>query len=158
LGSNLFGALGIAYATLYPTLRVVGLEPSEIACAEARCAIDAAGLSDRVEIRCTFGQDLDEEAAFEAAYVAQMFIPDDAIDAVWRATARALVPGAWLTTGTIAIDGAEIGPSIARFRSAIWGGGVRRPPDVIAALERAGFTEIRALPGPGLVPILARRA
>lgn len=150
--------LGIAYATLFPTLRVVGLEPSEIACAEARCAIDAAGLADRVEVRRAFGQDLDEQAAFAAAYVAQMFIPDDAVDAVWRATARALAPGAWLTTGAIAIDGAELGPSLARFRSAIWGGGVRRATDVVAALERAGFTEIRTLPSPGMVPILARRA
>ena len=150
--------LGIAYATLYPTLRVVGLEPSEVGCAEARRAIDAAGLADRVEVRCAFGQDLDEVGTFAAAYVAQMFIPDDAVEAVWRATARALAPGAWLTTGVVAVDGAELAASIARFRSAIWGGGVRRPPEVIAALERAGFTEIMAMPSPGMVPIRARRA
>ena len=149
--------LGIAYATLYPTLHVVGLEPSEVACAEARRAIDAAGLAERIEVRRAFGQDLQEAGAFTAAYVAQMFIPDDAIDAVWRATAAALAPGAWLTTGTIAVDGSDAGAAVARFRSAIWGGGVRRAPEVIAALERAGFTEIRSMPGPGMVPILARR-
>jgi precorrin-6B methylase 2 len=150
--------LGIAYATLYPTLQVVGLEPSEVACAEARRAIDDAGLADRIEIRHAFGQELDESATFTAAYVAQMFIPDDAVDGVWRATARALAPGGWLTTATIAIDGADLAASLARFRSAIWGGGVRRAPAVLEALERAGFTELRAIQGPGMVPILARRA
>lgn len=149
--------LGIAYATLYPTLRVVGVEPSEVACAEARLAIGAAGLADRVEVRQAYGQDLDELAGFAGAYVAQMFIPDDAVDAVWRATARALTPGAWLTTGTIATDGPELAPAVARFRSAIWGGGVRRAQEVVAALERAGFTEVRAMQSPGMVPILARR-
>jgi hypothetical protein len=149
--------LGIGYATLYPALRVVGLEPSEIACAEARRAIDAAGLADRVEVRRAFGQDLDEEAAYAAAYVAQMFIPDDAVDAVWRATHRALQPGGWLMTGTVAVEGAALAPSLARLRSAIWGGGVRLAPAVSAALDRAGFVDIRALPGAGVVPILARR-
>lgn len=150
--------LGIAYATLYPSLHVVGIEPSEIACTEGHAAIKLAGLSDRVELRCTYGQDLQDEAVFAAAYVAQMFVPDVAIEDVWRATARALQPGAWLTTGTIAVDGAEIVPSIARFRSAVWGGGVRRATEVIAALERAGFTDVRALPGQAMIPILARRA
>ncbi len=150
--------LGIAFATLYPSLHVVGIEPSEVACAEGRAAITLAGLSERVELRCAYGQDLQDEAVFVSAYVAQMFVPDVAIDGVWRATARALQPGAWLTTGTIAIEGAELAPSIARFRSAVWGGGVRRAPDVIAALERAGFSDVRALPGQGMSPILARRA
>lgn len=150
------GGVVIAFATMYPTLRLVGLEPSALACAEALRVVEAAGVASRAEIRNVFGQDLDEEAVYAAAYVAQMFIPDDAVDAVWRATARALVPGGWLLTGTIAIDGAELAPSLARLRSAVWGGGVRRAPEVMAALERAGFVEVRTLPGP-MPAILARR-
>jgi hypothetical protein len=149
--------LGIAYATMYPTLRVTGLEPSETACEESRRAIDAAGLGDRVEIRRAFGQDIAEDGAFAAAYVAQMFIPDEAVSTVWAATLRALEPGGWLTTGATGIDGAGLAPSVMRLRSAVWGGGVRTPASVVAALTAAGFTQIMPRPTPGMVPILARR-
>jgi len=91
-----------------------------------------------VEVRQAFGQALDEPAAFTAAYVAQMFIPDDAVDAVWRATARALAPGAWLTTGVIAIAGAELNPSITRFRSAMHVEGCGSSQDYLCATFDTG--------------------
>jgi hypothetical protein len=145
---------------MYPNLHVVGLEPSEVACAEARRAIDAAGFGGRIEIRNVFGQDLHEESVYAAAYVAQMFIPDAALEAVLRATCRALVPGGWMTTAAIAVEGDNLNAAISRFRNAIWGGGVRGAPQVIAALEAAGFVEITAAPSPpgAMVPLLARRS
>jgi precorrin-6B methylase 2 len=151
--------MGIAYARMYPNLHIVGLEPSETACAEARRAVDEAGFSDRVEIRNVFGQDLHEESVYTAAYVAQMFIPDAALAAVLQATCRALVPGGWLTTGAIAVEGNDLNAATARFRNAIWGGGVRRAPEVVAALEAAGFAPVMAAPAaPGaMVPVIARR-
>jgi precorrin-6B methylase 2 len=151
--------LGIAYARMYPNLHVVGLEPSEMACAEARREVDAAGFADRVEIRNVFGQDLHEESVYAAAYVAQMFIPDAALAAVLRATCRALVPGGWLTTAAIAVEGADLNAATSRFRNAIWGGSVRHAPEVIAALEAAGFAPVMAAPSPpgAMVPVIARR-
>ncbi|MBS1123875.1 MAG: hypothetical protein H6Q90_6103 [Deltaproteobacteria bacterium] len=150
--------LAIAYARMYPKLRVVGLEPSEVACAEAAHAIDEAGVADRVEIRHQLGQDLADEGVYAAAYVAQMFIPDAAIDGVLRATCRALVPGGWLTTGAIAVDGVDLSAAMSRYRNAVWGGGVREAPQVIAALEAAGFVNVMAMGSPGgIVPLIARR-
>lgn len=155
------GAAGlcIAFAELYPTLHVVGIEPSATAVEAARAAIRAEGLDDRIEIRTGLGQSLDERAQYAAAYVAQMFIPDDAIDAVLSATYEALEPGGLVFTGAMSHEGVDLVCSVSRFRNAIWGGSVRTSANVVELLARAGFPDAMAMPVPpgALSPVMAHR-
>lgn len=151
--------LGIAVATMYPTVTVLGLDPSEVACREAKMAIEAAGLTGRVEVRPDFGQDLEMSDAFDAAYVAQMFIPDDAIHAVLMATHRALRPGAYLNTAAVAGSGTDLPHATSRYRNAVWGGGVRGAEQVVADLKRAGYVDVMPRGAGGVfTPVIARRA
>lgn len=156
------GAAGlcVAFAQTFPDLRVIGIEPSAAALVEARATIAAAGLGSRIALRQQLGEDLDDDGLHTVAWVAQMFVPDDAIDGVWRATLRALEFGGVLLTLAVAQGGDDFFSAITRWRNAAWGGGVRTPDRVIAQLQSAGFVDVVAMPGPpgGYVqPIVARR-
>jgi precorrin-6B methylase 2 len=152
--------LAIAMAQAFPELRVIGIEPSSEALTEARSAIAAARLGSRIAMRQQLGQDLDDDGLHAYAWVAQMFVPDDAIDAVWRATWRALEPGGVVCTLSVATVGDDFFSAVSRWRNVGWGGGARTPDVVVAQLEAAGFAEIVAMPTPAgtaFTPIVARR-
>ena len=154
------GGLCVAFARQFPHLHVVGIEPSRVACEEARSAVARAGLSGRVEIRELLAEQMQERERYACAWVAQMFIPDAALPAVLQATLAAIEPGGTLVTGAIASLGDTLLAAISRLRSSVWGGGVRTASDVVAALEHAGFVEARSLTslgGGAFLPIIARR-
>lgn len=156
------GAAGlcVALAQMFPELRVVGIEPSAIALAEARAVVAASRLGSRIALRQQLGQHLDDDGLHTAAWVAQMFVPDDAIEAVWRATLRALELGGVLLTGAVAQDGDDFFAAISRWRNVTWGGGVRTAATVRAQLEAAGFVDVAIVPVPPggvMTPIVARR-
>lgn len=155
------GAAGLclAFAQIFPTLRIVGLEPSATAIAEGRAAVAASGLADRIELRQEYGEQLSADSEFAMAWVAQMFVPDDAIMPLLRASLRALEPGGVLITAAIANDGDDLGAAVSRWRNAAWGGSVRTPAVVTAHLEASGFVGVTTLPGPPgtLTAIIAHR-
>jgi precorrin-6B methylase 2 len=156
------GAAGlcVALARSFPELRVIGIEPSAEALAEARSVVASAGLGRRIALRQQLGEDMDDDGLHTAAWVAQMFVPDAAIEAVWRATLRALELGGVLITVAIARTGDDFFSAITRWRNAGWGGGVRTAEVVVAQLEAAGFVDVAALPTPEsatAIPIVARK-
>lgn len=61
-------ALSIAMARLWPALQVVGIDPWEPALALARQNVAAAGLGDRIELRCQAVEDLAESAEFDLVW------------------------------------------------------------------------------------------
>jgi len=156
------GAAGlcVALARMFPDVRVIGIEPSAEALAEARTVIAAAGFGSRIALRQQLGEDMDDDGLHTCAWVAQMFVPDDAIEGVWRATLRALEHGGTVVTAAIAREGEDFFSAITRWRNAAWGGGVRTADVVAAQLAAAGFVDVEtiAVPeGSGPVPIVARR-
>jgi SAM-dependent methyltransferase len=147
VGSGAAG-LCLAYAQMFPALRIVGLEPSATAIAEGRAAVAASGLGERIELRQQYGEQLSDDSAFTMAWVAQMFVPDDAIMPLLRSCHRALEPGGVLVTAAVASDGDDLGAAISRWRNAAWGGSVRTAAVVKSHLEASGFVGVAALPGP----------
>jgi len=152
--------LSVAFATMFPELRVVGIEPSPTALAEARSVVAAARMGNRIALRQQLGEDLDDDGLHSAAWVAQMFVPDEVIEKLWKATLRALELGGFLITGAVAQEGDDFFAAVSRWRNAAWGGGVRTAATVVAQLEAAGFVDIAIIevpPGTGMTPIVARR-
>ena len=83
----------------YPTLRVVGLEPADAPRREAVANIEAAGYSDRIEIRDQPVEALTDVEAFDLVYLPQVFLSEDAflrgLATVWRAMRH----DGWLSAG-----------------------------------------------------------
>jgi 2-hydroxy-4-(methylsulfanyl)butanoate S-methyltransferase len=152
------GVIAIEMCRAYPTLHVVGLEPAEAPRREAVANFEAAGFSDRIEIRDLRVEDLADVEAFDLVYLPQVFVPEDAfvrgLTTVWRA----LRPGGWLSLPAISAEGDDFEATLSRLRNTLWGGGSRLPEQVAEAVTRSGFTDVqvRSVGGPRHT-VLARR-
>ncbi len=77
------GAVTIAFCQRHPLLRAVSLEPQSAPLTLARRNVEAAGLSDRVELRQQLVEDLQDTCAFDLAWLAEDFL------------AHSVLPGRW---------------------------------------------------------------
>jgi hypothetical protein len=153
-------AISIELCRRFPRLRAVGLEPAEAPFSLARANVAAAGLDDRVELRRTLVQDLDDAHVYDIAWLPVNFLPTEVLPAALERVHRAMCPGGLLLTGTLG-GGDDDDPrtAAARLRSVLWGGDAVAPERLVALLEAAGFDDISVADrmGSSLVPVSARR-
>jgi SAM-dependent methyltransferase len=155
------GGICITLARMWPNLRVVGLEPAEPPLAEARRNISASGLGDRIEIRRITLEELTDVDAFDAGWLPQVFLPLDVLQRSLGPFHRSIKPGGWAILFTLSSPGAELRPSLARFRNVLWGGEPLSPENIAELLAHAGFSELRVEPAggiPGANVVLGRKA
>ena len=155
---------GVAAVTVemcrrYPALRAVAIEPQEAPLALARRNVDAAGLTDRIELRRQLVQDVADVEAFDVVWLPGNFLDRDTLEVALAVTHRALRPGGLALTATLAGDAEELGPATGRLRATLWGGDAVEPDELVALTRAAGFAEVRPMPrlASGLTPVLARR-
>jgi SAM-dependent methyltransferase len=155
------GAAGgtIAICRKFPTLRAVGLEPLPLARQEARAAIEAARLSDRIEVRAQRIEEVREENTFDVVYVASMFMPVKALEQGLPKVLRALAPGGVILLGAWARPTDPREASTSALRRHMWGGGVLQPAEMIKLMNAAGFKDVKeAPPGGDMAPLYAFKA
>lgn len=146
------GLLAIEFCRLWPALRVVGLDIWAPSLALAQANVAAAGLADRIELREQAGQDLPDEAAFDAAWMASTFMAEATIPETVRRVHRALRPGGWLLFAT-AKPGDPLATALARLRTVAFGGTFTTPDEIEALLREHGYADVRTLPGPPNAPV-----
>ncbi|HEY2651763.1 MAG TPA: class I SAM-dependent methyltransferase [Solirubrobacteraceae bacterium] len=110
-------ALSISVAERFPGTRAVGLDVLPAALDIARTQIAVAGLRDAVELRLESVADLTDEAAFDLAWVPQMFIPPAALDAGLGRVRSALRPGGWVILALPGHDDADDGGHVTAYQS-----------------------------------------
>jgi SAM-dependent methyltransferase len=140
--------LSIAMARLWPTLRVVGVDPWAPSLAIAREKVRAAGLTDRIELRQQAAEDLTDVDSFDLAWIPSAFIPDRSITAVAKRVYRALRPDGWLLFAMINPGSDPLASSFARLRTTIWGGALLTASEAQTMLERIGYVAVQRLPTP----------
>ena len=153
------GAISIALCRRYRSLRAVGLEPLDAARDLAARNVSAAGLSDRIELRAQRVQELEDEEAFDVAWLPLSFLPASILPAALARVFRSLRAGGLLLTATHGGGGDDLPGAAARLRAVLWGGEPVPPADVASMLTAAGFSEVAEgrIPGSSLVPMQARR-
>ncbi|HKQ70586.1 MAG TPA: class I SAM-dependent methyltransferase [Polyangiaceae bacterium] len=139
-------AMSIEMARTFPSLHIVGIDPWGIALASAREHVRAAGLDARIELREQAGEDLRDVDAFDLAWIPSIFMPEQAIPVVAQRVHRALRPGGWALVPSMTPSADPLAASLARLRTAMFGGFVTTPADVEAILRAQGFVEVRTLP------------
>ena len=152
-------AVSIAMCRRYPAIRAVGLEPASAPLALARRNVAHAGMQDRIELRDRRVEELDDEAAFDVAWLPASFLSVDTFAGALGTVHRALRPGGLLLTGALDPRGADGEGAVTRLRLTLWGGDSLTPDEVVAMIEAAGYVDVTAVPRQSgrLVPMHARR-
>ncbi|MDQ4147070.1 MAG: class I SAM-dependent methyltransferase [Pseudomonadota bacterium] len=141
-------SLSIAMAQLWPSLRVVGIDPWAPSLALARENVQRAGLTDRIELREQGVENLPDTNAFDLAWLPSAFIPEQVIPAACEHVYHALRPGGWLLFAMANPGTDPLTASLVQLRTALWGGTVMAPSRIEALLHQTGFVDVRMLPSP----------
>ena len=149
--------LACAFCEAVPRSRVVGLDPLPQAIELATRTVAAHGLGDRVELRHQGVEQLDDEKAFDLAWLPLPFIPSAVVVEGLARVRRALKPGGWLLLpGSTMEPGAD--GDIARWQVHLSGGTLLTDDERARMLDEAGFTSsVRLDTPPGTPRILAVR-
>jgi SAM-dependent methyltransferase len=137
--------IAIQTAQLYPSMRVTGVDNWAPALALARQNVAEAGLEGRVELREQSAQDIDDEAAFDLAWIPTLFIPEPVVAKITERVLRALAPGGWLIVATVKEAPDPLLRAIGRFHVASFGGWVTSPQAIERVLRDKGYAEVRTM-------------
>jgi predicted O-methyltransferase YrrM len=141
-------SLSIAMCRAWPALRAVGLDLFDVPLAIARENVERAGLADRIELRRLAVQDLDDEQAFDLAWLPAVFIPALALPTSIARVRAALRPGGWMMVPVIGDIGDVRQRAVWALMNDIWGGQVLSAPEVEALLREAGCSDTRTIRPP----------
>ena len=142
------GMLSIEMARLWPTLRIVGIDPWAPSLALGHANVKAAGLEDRIELREQAAESLSDEDAFDLAWLPSAFVPGTAMPTALTRVHRALKTGGWVLLATVRPSSDPIAGPLARLRLAQFGGWDVSPEESAAFLTKSGFEDVKILPGP----------
>lgn len=151
--------LSIAMARLWPSLRVVGIDPWVPSLALARANVRSAELTGRIQLREQAAEDLGDTSAFDLAWIPSAFMPEQVIPVACEHVHRALRPGGWLLFAMANPGTDPLTASLVRLRTVLRGGYVIVPSQVETLLSRTGLVDVRALPSPpdAVVALIAAR-
>jgi precorrin-6B methylase 2 len=135
-------ALSIAMAELYPSLRVVGIDPWDVALDLARRNVAAAGLGARIELRRQAVEELPDAGEFDLAFLAGPFLGEAVVEPAFERVLAALRRGGWILFGMYSGRDA-LETALARLRAARSGAAVLDAVDAEARLRAAGFADVR---------------
>ena len=141
-------ALAIEMCRIWPHLRVVGLEPQAVPLAEGQGNVAAAGLSGRIALRAQRVEEMTEHAAFDLAWLPQVFLPREAFGPALQVVRESLRPGGWAILLAIGARGSDPRAALGRLINVLWGGEARAVDEVERAATATGFDPVRTLPGP----------
>jgi precorrin-6B methylase 2 len=150
--------LSITLCRHFPHLTAVALEPAAHPAKLGQAHVRQAELTDRIAIRRQRVEDLNEQMAFDLAFLPQMFLPDAIIERALHRVYCALKPGGWVLVAVLAQDGQSTLSAVNQLKNLLWGGNTRDVPCLKPLLEAAGFDPVIRAPGrKALRMICARR-
>ncbi len=148
------GGLAVELAQLFPQLRIVGIDVFQPSLALARARVEKAGLGKRIELREQGAENLEDDKAFDLAWIPVPFIPERVLPAAAERTHRSLRPGGWVIMAYANPEGLDAA-SVAcwRLRLSTWGGPQWSPGEAEKLLRDKGYAEVRTLPKPPGAPV-----
>src|SRR5215470_3029153 len=145
-------AMAVAFAQVFPRLRVLGIDVLDRPLALARRNIAASDVTDRVMVRKQDVAGFADDAGFDLAYLPAPFIPPAAMNAGLPRVVAALRPGGWLFIARGKMGGIPAEDALTRLKTLVYGGTALDDPEASALLSGAGLTAVRTAPTPAGAP------
>ncbi len=139
------GLLAVSAANAWPEAAVVGIDVWEPSLARARVNIGAANLDGRITLRNQDLVALDDEDAFDCAWVPTFFLPEDVLKSGLARVMRALRPGGWVVLGVFLTPPDPLAQATNALHTIRGGGCVLDEERAAELLEDAGFAEVHPL-------------
>jgi SAM-dependent methyltransferase len=141
------GALSIAMAQRWPSLRIVGIDNWAPSLALARRRVAGAGMEQRITLREQGLEHLPDVAAFDLIWIPSAFIPSEAVRAGLTRARRALRSGGWLLFATANAAAPPLDAALARLRTLEWGGHPWGEAEIRALLTEQGLVDLQSIAG-----------
>lgn len=137
------GAISAGLCHHYAGLTCVGIDVLDTALALAAQELDRQGLADRVELRRQSVVDLDDEEAFDLAWLPQPFIARADLEPALAAVCRALRPDRWVVLPLAdATEANSFEVAVAAHGAEMLGGGPLPAAEGEALLGATGFVDV----------------
>jgi precorrin-6B methylase 2 len=149
--------LSIALCRRFPHLRATALEPAPQPAAVGERHVREAGLLGRISIRRQQVEHLVDEQAYDLAFLPQMFLPEQIMQAAVQRVFRALKPGGWLLVAVLARPGSSLAATVARLKNLLWGGNARDMDALKPLLVDTGFQPVIRAPGGDVIRMICAR-
>jgi len=146
------GALGAAFAATFPALHVTGIDVMPRVLALAEQTVAEAELSGRMELRNQDVATIDEQHAYDLAWLPAPFVPEPSLIEGVRQIARALRPGGMFMIGHGRFDGPPLDAALTRLQTISYGGTPVDSPTAIRLLTEAGLSDATTLQMPPGAP------
>jgi precorrin-6B methylase 2 len=151
------GAAGLAIqmAELWPNLRIVGIDVWRPSLELARANVAKSKVRDRIELREQAAETLEDEKAFDLAWLPVTFIPERVIVKACQRTLASLRPDGWIVLPYVNLKALPNETSTAawRLRITMWGGPQWTTSQAEEVLRSQGFSDVRTLPAPPGIPV-----
>ena len=152
------GWLSIECAKIWPSIRIVGIDIWEPSLKLAKGNIADEGLQDRITLRRQNVTELDDDKAFDFAFVPSMFFPIELLDHAVARVIQALVPGGFLVLGMFAPGPGPHGAAVRDLLTIRCGGHPWQPEEIGSRLRLAGLQDVEFIDsGSTICVMLGRR-
>lgn len=152
------GWLAIEAATLWPSMRVTGIDIYEPALKLARANVAASAVAERVELRTQSVEALDEPGVYDFIWFPGPFIPLSLVGPSVERVREALVPGGYIVFGLFGAQPTPLAEALTDLRVVRSGGHPWTAPAVTDLLAEAGFISVRiAAPRSLAVLVIGRK-
>ncbi|WP_414472922.1 SAM-dependent methyltransferase [Microvirga sp. M2] len=149
--------LSIVLCRAFPHLTAVALEPAEPSAVIGERRVRESGLSTRITLRRQRVEEMEDEAAFDLAFLPQMFLPGAVVAEAARRIFYSLRPGGWLLVAVLADRGPDLASSLNRLKNLLWGGGTRSLESLKPHFAAAGFDPVIRAPGGRTIRMICAR-
>jgi predicted O-methyltransferase YrrM len=142
------GALAVAFAEVFPTLHVLGIDVLDRPLELARHNIAASAVANRVAVQKQDVAVLTDEIGFDLAYLPAPFVPRPALVAGLLRVAAALRDGGWMFVAHGKLGGTPAEDALTRLKTHVYGGTLLDYAEASDLLRRTGLTSVRSIPTP----------
>lgn len=135
-------SISVQLCQIYPDLKIVAIDCTDKPLALAKKNIEQHNLSNRIKLRKTFLQDINDKDLYDVVWFPQVFYSKEEFSKCLKVIFKALKPSGMIYAAALSSNETDISSLILQLNNATYGS-LRYVDDVTEGFKNAGFSEIK---------------